>query len=46
MKCRLTDWKAAFGVAVFISPLIIFCGEGLGQVCALTGTIKVCWYDL
>ncbi|KAK0243342.1 hypothetical protein EDD85DRAFT_947492 [Armillaria nabsnona] len=40
LKRRLTDWKAAFGAAVFISPLIIFCGKGLGQVCALTGTIK------
>ncbi|KAK0436515.1 hypothetical protein EV421DRAFT_1907856 [Armillaria borealis] len=40
LKHWLTDWKAAFGAAMFISPLIIFCGEGLGQVCALTGAIK------
>ncbi|PBK68630.1 hypothetical protein ARMSODRAFT_1019744 [Armillaria solidipes] len=42
LKRRLTDWKAAFGAAMFISPLVIFCGEGLGQVCALIAAIKVC----
>ncbi len=41
LKRRLADWKAAFGAAMFISPLIIFCGEGLGQVGALTGAIRV-----
>lgn len=46
LKHQLTDWKATFGTAAFISSLIIFCGEGLGQVCILTDTIKVCWYDL
>ncbi|KAK0239000.1 hypothetical protein EDD85DRAFT_951212 [Armillaria nabsnona] len=40
LKRRLADWKAAFGAAIFISPLIIFCGEGLGQVSALTGAIR------
>ncbi|KAK0191842.1 hypothetical protein F5146DRAFT_1135527 [Armillaria mellea] len=40
LKRRLADWKAAFGAAMFMSPLIIFCGEGLGQVGTMMGAIR------
>ncbi|KAK0197864.1 hypothetical protein F5146DRAFT_1130779 [Armillaria mellea] len=40
LKRQLADWKAAFGAAMFMSPLIIFCGEGLGQVGTMMGAIR------
>ncbi|KAK0434662.1 uncharacterized protein EV420DRAFT_1653888 [Desarmillaria tabescens] len=38
---KMLDWKAAFGAVLFISPLLLFCGEGLGQIFVVTNAIKV-----